>query len=763
MLHKICLFFLLLISLSGYATHLRSGEISYTPVAGQPNTYLITFTIFTNAAPGITADVNTLPVSLGDGTNLTLTRQNGPQGYVGKNLCAHTGELITPIIRKNIFTTTHTYAPNKSYIISTAPTNRNLGITNFTGAGGSNYPMFINAMLTVGNGVTQMSSPVLQFDPIGDGCVNSIYKINPGAVDPDNDLLTFQLVRCETTNGADIPGYKYPNELDATGNTTFTMDPRTGIIFWKRPTIQGEYNIAFKIMKWRNGVMIGYILRDMQVTVAPCANNPPVIDPVPDLCIKPGTTINYKITSSDADGDTLTFSTRGLPYDVAASPATYTPEGTNIGSTTGTFNWNTNAFHYSKNPYMVYYKVTDSHLGSSLSDEATNFITLVAPAVKNVNATVNKEGFNVKWDQTESQQAIGYNIYRKIGLSNIPFDSCMLGLPAGTGFKLVGTVNGLNTLSYYDSNNGQGLTSGYSYCYVVTAVFNGGAESAPSQPSCGLLMYPYIDVLQDTVTRCLGNTITLDTTIVRYINADQNTTYSWSSTPEIRVKNASKSNPDIVLNKVGIYPVKIVSVSGAYTDSAKIYIKIDPLPEPNIKRRDMGGMPDSVMFYNSSRYSVRAEWLLPDGFRSSNMDSVMFVFNSNGYYRIYLTVYNSFGCPDTTSILYRVVMKGVAMPNAFEPENPNSELNIFRPAALGLQTYYLGIWDLWGNLVWSSNKVANTQPAEGWNGNDIKGQKMPAQNYIWRMKATFIDGTQWKGIKDHFGKFHKEGTFSLLR
>jgi hypothetical protein len=108
-------------------------------------------------------------------------------------------------------------------------------------------------------------------------------------------------------------------------------------------------------------------------------------------------------------------------------------------------------------------------------------------------------------------------------------------------------------------------------------------------------------------------------------------------------------------------------------------------------------------------------------------------------------------------------MKGVAMPNAFEPNNPSTELSTFRPLAVGLQTYFLGIWDLWGNLIWSTDKLKDTTPDGGWDGTDGKGIKMPSQNYIWRMKATFIDGTVWKGVKDHFGKFHSEGTFTLLR
>jgi len=764
MLRKISIFLLLLASLSGYATHLRSGEISYQPVPGYPNTYLITFTIYTNMSPGIVADQNTLDVFFGDGQKATLTRENGPAGYNNAARpvwCAALGELVTPIIKKNIFTVVHTYSPNRSYIISTAPSARNNGILNIAGSG--SIPLYVESMLTVGNGLTPISSPELSLPPIGDGCINSIYKINPGAIDPDGDELRFQLVKCKTTNGADIAAYKYPDQLDPNGNTTFKMDPRSGVITWSKPTVQGEYNISFRIEKYRGGVLIGYVLRDMQVTVAPCANRPPAIDPIPDICVQAGTPITYKVTTSDEDGDTLTFTTTGMPYEVTSDPATYTPEGTNIGSTAGTFNWNTNSIHFRKNPYQVFYSVSDKHLGSSLTDVVSNFISLIAPAVQNVKAVVYQKGFNVSWDKTVCTQAIGYNIYRKQGPSNIPFDSCMLGMPIGAGFTLVGTVKDPNTLSYIDLNKGGGLTSGYTYCYVVTALFDGGAESAPSEQSCSLIMYPFIQVVQDTLINCQWSTIPIDTTSIRFINADQKTIYTWSSTPDLQLIQPYIQVVNVKLLTTGLHKIKVIATSGLYIDSAYVYIQVNPIPGPKIKLYDLGGWPDSVMFYNRSTNSVRAEWIFPDGTRSSKMDSVLYTFYTNGYYRIYLKVYNSLGCPDTTSIVYRVVMKGIAMPNAFEPENPSAELNTFRPLAVGLQTYFLGVWDLWGNLVWSSDKLIDTHPTDGWNGTDSKGRKLPAQNYIWRMKATYIDGTVWKGVKDRFGKFHSEGTLNLLR
>lgn len=276
-------------------------------------------------------------------------------------------------------------------------------------------------------------------------------------------------------------------------------------------------------------------------------------------------------------------------------------------------------------------------------------------------------------------------------------------------------------------------------------------------------MIPFIKVIKDTVAACIGSTITIDTTIIKFESDNPLTKYSWSSSPEITLSSINKPVIDATLNSVGLYFLKIKATTGLYTDSAQIYIKVNPIPNTKISLKDMGGMPDTVIYYNNSSNFKNIEWKLPDGTKNTNPDSVMVQYDANGYFRVYLTTYNKYGCSDTTSILHKIVIKGLSMPNAFEPESMHSEINTFKPKAIGLLTYHIGIWDLWGNLVWESTNLDNTCPSEGWNGCDKKGKKLPSQDYIWRVKATFIDGTPWKGKKDHFGKYHTEGSLILLR
>lgn len=376
---RISLFFFLLVPFSGFAKHLRGGEISYKPVPGSPFTYEITVITYTNVEPA-TPDIpdlisSTTAFSFGDNSNIvSIPRSNG------------TGELLTATIKKNIYTVIHTYPGNGIYIVSLTAANRNTGILNIPNS--DSQTMYVASMLTISDIYPPISSPTLSYSPLDEGCINQLWTENPGANDPDGDLLKYRLIKCKTTGGVDISGYQYPQELDLSGTSTLTIDSLKGTINWDSPTsLQGDYNISIKIEIWRNDKLIGYVIRDWDVLIKPCADKP-------------------------------------------------------------------------------------------------------------------------------------------------------------------------------------------------------------------------------------------------------------------------------------------------------------------------------------------------------------------------LTI-------------------GIAIPNAFEPENPNAnaiDLTTFKPKAMGLKTFFMGIWDLWGNLIWSTDKVNDREePFEGWNGNDNKGRKMPAQNYIWRINATYVDGTVWKGVKDHFGNFHKEGTFTLLR
>jgi hypothetical protein len=75
----------------------------------------------------------------------------------------------------------------------------------------------------------------------------------------------------------------------------------------------------------------------------------------------------------------------------------------------------------------------------------------------------------------------------------------------------------------------------------------------------------------------------------------------------------------------------------------------------------------------------------------------------------------------------------------------------------------MGIYDMWGNLVWQAKTDGDMESFEGWNGKSRNGTPLPVGVYIWRTKAIFQDGTEWKGAPDEKGKYRTEGNITILR
>lgn len=141
------------------------------------------------------------------------------------------------------------------------------------------------------------------------------------------------------------------------------------------------------------------------------------------------------------------------------------------------------------------------------------------------------------------------------------------------------------------------------------------------------------------------------------------------------------------------------------------------------------------------------------------------VFYQPGDYRIYLTAENEYGCIDEFSLQVYVensFFHRLLVPNAFCPTHPAEKVSHFTPVGCGLDSYEIKIYDVWGNLVWHSDKLESGQPAEAWDGT-YKGVVLKPDTYTWHIDAIFKDGTVWEGIETEKGVYSRFGPVILVR
>lgn len=442
---------------TAFATHQRAGEISYTYVSGL--TYEFTITTYTYTPSP--ADRPQIEVFWGDGTSSEIDR------YVKVNLDNN--------ISRNVYITQHTFPAAGTFHVTFEDPNRNAGIVNIPSS--VEIPFFIETILIINPFIGGNSSPKLLNPPLDNACTNVPFYHNPGAYDEDGDSLSFQLINCRGYNGEEIPGYSMPN-----ASHYLEIDPLTGDLTWDSPTMAGEYNIAILIEEWRNGMLIGSMVRDMQITVAPCDNEPPVVE-VNDTCVIAGSRVDLLVHVSDSTSTRVTLSATGEPLLLSESPAQFAEINESVPYFTH-FVWNTTCNHIKLSPYEVIFKAKDNGPQVELVSFKTLRIRVIGPAPKNLSASPEGNVIHLDWQPDSCSNAIGYDIYRRNGEDDFEPDSCQTGLPVEAGYTKIGTTSGWADTSFTDDGSVQPLYHGNEYCYRVVALFPDGSESIVSEKVC---------------------------------------------------------------------------------------------------------------------------------------------------------------------------------------------------------------------------------------------------------------------------------------
>ena len=448
---------LLTITSAAHATHQRAGEISYVYISGL--TYEFTITTYTYTPSP--ADRPEIEVYWGDGTSSIINR--------------HLKENLENNISRNVYITQHTFSAAGTFHVTFEDPNRNAGIVNIPSS--VEIPFFIETILIINPFIGGNSSPQLLNPPLDNACTHVPFYHNPGAYDPDGDSLSYSLIPCRGYDGEDIPGYTLP-----AASNFIAIDPHTGDLTWDSPLMAGEYNIAILIEEWRNGILIGSMVRDMQITVAPCDNEPPVVE-VNDTCVIAGSRIDQLVWVYDSTSTKVRLTATGEPFMITESPAQFAeifedvPYGTH-------FIWQTTCNHIKQNPYEVIFKAKDNGPQVELVSFKTFRIRIIGPAPKNLNAVPEGNVIHLDWQPDSCSNAVGYDIYRRNGEDDFEPDSCQTGLPAEAGYTKIGTTNGWSDTFFTDDGSVQPLYHGNEYCYRVVALFPDGSESIVSERAC---------------------------------------------------------------------------------------------------------------------------------------------------------------------------------------------------------------------------------------------------------------------------------------
>jgi gliding motility-associated-like protein len=477
-MRRLALLLCLLAPLTVFATHNRAGEITYTHISG--TTYEVVITTYTKSS--VLADRPWLMIGWGD---------EGP-GVLADSLeresIAFLGELADDV-QVNTYRGQHTYAGPGAFTLVMEDPNRNEGVLNITAS--VDVPFCITSQLIIDpqaghNNSVQLLSPARE-----NACLGQLWEHNPVAYDPDGDLLSYDLIPCAGYQCAPIEDYVFPDAIDL-GPDSFEIDPQTGTVLWDVPGVAGEYNIALRIREWRvigpDTLLVGEVIRDMQIDVQVCPNRPPELLVPLDTCVRVGLPLGFQVSVSDPDGDDVTLTALGGLFTEISPSASFI----DLGDGTGTFSWIPGCSAMRRVPWQAVFRAEDDPPSVPLVDIETVQIQVVVPPVSGVEADVAAGSVLVDWSPVTCSAWFapavaalgGYQVWRRVDSWDGVPTTCELGMPEGWGYTQIAWTQGLNNTGYIDSEL---HAFGATYCYRIVADFPDGAQSPVSAEACATI------------------------------------------------------------------------------------------------------------------------------------------------------------------------------------------------------------------------------------------------------------------------------------
>ncbi len=337
-----------------FASHAVGADLSYQCISG--NQYRITLNFYRDCS-GVNApnspSVTISSASCGQSFSRTLFLQSSDEvevlcpGQINNSTC-NGGSL--PGIEQYIYSRNVTLpAQCTDWVISYDLCCRNAAITNLFNPG--NQDLYVEARLNNTGGFCN-SSPVFTKLPVPYICTNQQVSYNHGAIDANGDSLVYTSINPLHNPSSNIPyvGVFNPgNPLFTSGG--FSINALTGQIVFTPSSSQNAV-ITVKVDEYRNGVLIGSTMRDMQFVIIPCGNNLPTATGV-------NGTLNYTTTFCSGQNNCFTISTNDanasqiltLNWNNAIAGATFTTSGS--PRPTGTFCWTPGPQHVGDHNFLV--------------------------------------------------------------------------------------------------------------------------------------------------------------------------------------------------------------------------------------------------------------------------------------------------------------------------------------------------------------------------------------------------------------------------
>lgn len=522
--------------------------------------------------------------------------------------------------------------------------------------------------------VLDNSNPSYNSNPPIAFCVNNDIEFDLSAYDDDGDSLAYVLATPldgadNTTGGPNsvVPppyGYIYYNAgysdtYPIPSNPGIQLDPETGLLTGV-PIQLGAYIVGFKVLEYRNSILISETIRDLRFYVLDCGENYAAFEVEDHICDGIDS-IEFISYSSDVHSYLWDFGDASTTLDTSTSESPIYAYGNN-------------------GQFLVSFT---TNLGSECEDIDTHTVNF-------------RNSIDVEIEQVDYQCFEG----NSFDFSIINYD-----FPSGTTLDWdFGPDASQATGSGFD-------VSGISYSspgvYDVTVMATYKLCQTSSTIQVGI--HPEIIVeIPDIMIGCIDESFTIKPNIIR-----PDYTYNWSLDGELVSTESSfqMSIDSITELNLELLVIDQYNCEHLITKSQWLHIKDKSIAEFEVSDT-MIVAGDALSLTNLAMDYTYLHYDFGNG-DTTIEENPIYTYEDEGIYTIAQTVDNGGECPDY--YYHTITVRSdhyIYFPNVFTP-NGDQLNDTFFPVRDGIKSYSLEIYDRWGQKVY--NGIAQKSYHE-WDG-----------------------------------------------
>ncbi len=534
---------------------------------------------------------------------------------------------------------------------------------------------------TLNNTVTPCNnSPTFSNRPVPFVCQGQQFCFNHGAYDPDGDSLVYSVITPLSVNGNPV---QYMNPYSAyqplNSVPAMTFNSQTGD-FCITPQSLEVTVMAIVVYEYRNGVLIGTVERDIQVTVISCTNILPALTGINgtnsfSATVCADAQFCFDVFSNDPDvGQNVT-----ITWDNAIPAGTLNSNGAT--RPTGSFCWTPTQADASPNPHCFTATVTDDacpFLGSQIFSYCITVVDVDVDAgldqsvncggLATITATATTSSGNVtyQWSNGISgpTQQVGPGTYTVTATNGqcsttdqvtisptagptAAFAAPPVCFPGSSTFTDASTVAGAGSISswYWDFNDGTTSTQqSPAHQYPASGTYN-VCLTVTSNTNCTSTICQVVNVQPTplpsftTSNVCVGSQ-----TLFNNTSPVTGNSFSWD------LGNGTTStaiSPTATYANSGTYNVILTATNAlGCTDTVQQQVTVNPLPVANFTSLVTPCTNSQVAFTDASTPTpVSWNWNFGNGITSNLQNPSVTLPNGNS--NVTLLVTSAAGCIDS--------------------------------------------------------------------------------------------------------------------